>query len=186
MVDRYDEPKDVLSYVRDGVAGKIPEIEGAGTWVNSLWDPNYAPSGKHSLTGWFFFPMASALSKEEWNEVKETYNERFLNRFVRWAPNMTRDNVIADYFYTPYDQELEMRLMEGDFQNGSFVPNQSNANRPFPEASQYRTEIEGLYLCGPYMHPGGGASSGVGYNCFKIVAEDYGLEKFWEGQTRGF
>jgi phytoene dehydrogenase-like protein len=50
----------------------------------------------------------------------------------------------------------------------------------------YRTEIEGLYLCGPYMHPGGGVSGAPGYNAFKIIAEDFGLERFWEDHDRGF
>jgi len=36
------------------------------------------------------------------------------------------------------------------------------------------------------MHPGGGASSAPGYNCFKIIAEDFGLDKFWEQLGRGY
>jgi phytoene dehydrogenase-like protein len=99
---------------------------------------------------------------------------------------MTRDNVIADYFYTPLDQQEEMRLMEGDFCNGAVRPDQLTHNRPFPEAAHYRTEIENLYLCGPYTHPGGGASAACGYNAFKIIAEDFGLEKAWEKHPRGY
>jgi len=182
----YDTPEEVLEYCSDATNGRIPKIPGAGIWVNSLWDPTYAPPGKHSLCGWFFFPKAGTHSREEWEEVRATYNDRFIVRYSRWAPNMTRDNVIDDYFYTPLDQEDEMRLMEGDFCNGAVRPDQMGYNRPFAEASQYRTEIDGLYLCGPYMHPGGGASAAVGYNAFKIIAEDYGLEKFWETNDRGY
>lgn len=182
----FDTPEEVLEYCRDAENGRIPRIPGAGTWVNSLWDPTYAPPGKHSLCGWFFFPKASSQSREEWEEVRATYNDRFIERFSKWAPNMTRDNVIADYFYTPQDQEDEMRLMEGDFANGAMRPDQMGSNRPFPEASMYRTEIEGLYLCGPYTHPGPGASAACGYNAFKVIAEDYGLEKFWEKNERGY
>jgi phytoene dehydrogenase-like protein len=154
--------------------------------VNSLWDPTYAPPGKHSLCGWFFFPKASTRSREDWEEVRATYNDRFIERFRRWAPNMTRANVIDDYFYTPLDQQDEMRLMEGDFFNGAVRPDQLGYMRPFPEASNYRTEIEGLYLCGPCTHPGGGASGGPGYNAFKIIAEDFGLKRFWETNDRGY
>lgn len=183
----YDEPAEVLEYCRDAEGGRIPRIPGAGIWVNSLWDPTYAPPGKHSLTGWFFFPKASTQSREQWEEVRATYNERFLARFGRWAPNMTRANVIADYFYTPLDQQDEMRLMEGDFCNGAIRPDQMGANRPFPEASMYRAEIEGLYLCGPYMHPGGGVSCGPGYCAYKVIAADYGLPyRPWETATRGY
>ena len=99
---------------------------------------------------------------------------------------MTWDNVIDHYFYTPLDQEDEMRLMEGDFMNGAMRLDQLGPFRPFPEAAQFRTEIDNLYLCGPYMYPGGGASGATGYNCFKIIAEDFGLDKFWESLPRGF
>jgi phytoene dehydrogenase-like protein len=182
----FDTPEQVIEYCRDAETGRIPRIPGAGTWVNSLWDPTYAPPGKHSLCGWFFFPKASTHSPEEWEEVRASYNDKFIRHFEKWAPNMTWDNVIADYFYTPLDQQNEMRLMEGDFANGAMRPDQSGYNRPFPEAAHYRTEIPNLYLCGPYMYPGPGASAANGYNAFKIIAEDFGLDKFWEKHPRGY
>jgi phytoene dehydrogenase-like protein len=182
----FDTPQEMLEYCRDAECGRIPRIPGAGIWVNSLWDPTYAPHGKHSLCGWFFFPKASTHTREEWQEIKATYNDLFLERFRKWAPNMTGSNVIEDYFYTPLDQQDEMRLMEGDFMNGAVSPDQGGPNRPFPEAAHYRTEIEGLYLCGPYMFPGGGASAATGYNAFKNIAEDFGLEKFWQTNERGY
>ena len=49
------------------------------------------------------------------------------------------------------------------------------ANRPFPEASNYRTEVDGLYLCGPSAYPGGGMHAACGYNAFKAIAEDLSL-----------
>ncbi|MCP4751260.1 MAG: NAD(P)/FAD-dependent oxidoreductase [Proteobacteria bacterium] len=182
----YDTPADVLEYCNDAENGRIPRIPGAGIWVNSLWDPTYAPPGKHSLSGWFFFPKASTQTREQWEEVRATYNDKFIRRYTEFAPNMNWDNVIDHYFYTPLDQEDEMRLMEGDFFNGAVRLDQMGYNQPFPEASQYRTEIENLYLCGPYMFPGGGASGATGYNCFKQIAEDFGLEKTWEETGRGY
>ncbi len=182
----FDTPEEVLEYCNDAENGRIPRTPGAGIWVNSLWDPTYAPPGKHSLTGWFFFPKASTQTRDQWEEVRATYNDRFVRRFEQFAPNMTWDNIIDHYFYTPQDQEDEMRLMEGDFANGAMRPDQFGPNRPFPEASQYRTEIKGLYLCGPYMHPGPGVAAACGYNAFKSIAEDFGLEKTWEKTGRGF
>ncbi len=182
----FDSAAELYEYCHDAHSGKIPKTYGEGIWVNSLWDPTYAPPGKHSLTGWIFLPKASSQSREKWEEIRATWNDNFLKNFERFAPNMTKDNIIDDYFYTPQDQEDEMRLMEGDFCNGGVKASQRGHNRPFPEAAQYRTEIENLYLCGPFMHPGGGASAGPGYNCFKIIAEDFGLDKFWEKLDRGY
>ncbi|EQD53313.1 FAD dependent oxidoreductase, partial [mine drainage metagenome] len=169
-----DSDVEMLRYIRDAYGGRLPG-PGAGTWVNSLWDPAQAPPGSHAATGWYFFPPASALSPGEWVEVRATYNERFLDRWRRFAPNMTADNVMAHRLYTPDQMERKNLMREGDFSNGEFALDQLGANRPFPEASNYRTEVEGLYLCGPSAYPGGGVHAACGYNAFKAIAEDLGV-----------
>lgn len=170
----FDGTEDMAHYIRDAYGGRLPE-PGAGTWVNSLWDRSQAPPGAHAATGWYFFPPASALTAEEWTDVRETYNHRFLATWRRFAPNMTPDNVLAQRLYTPDQMERKNMMREGDFSNGEFAPDQVGANRPFPEASDYRTEIGGLYLCGPSAYPGGGIHAACGYNSFKVIAQDCGL-----------
>ena len=44
--------------------------------------------------------------------------------------------------------------------------------RPVPALARYRTPIEGLYLCGPGMHPGGGVSGVPGYNAARAILRD--------------
>ena len=46
--------------------------------------------------------------------------------------------------------------------------------RPLPELAQYRTPIEGLWLCGPGMHPGGGIAGAAGYNCARAILNGKG------------
>jgi phytoene dehydrogenase-like protein len=41
--------------------------------------------------------------------------------------------------------------------------------RPLPELAHYRTPIDGLWLCGPSMHPGPGILGASGYNCARAV-----------------
>jgi phytoene dehydrogenase-like protein len=170
----FDGPEDTVRYIRDAYMGRLPK-PAAGTWVNSLWDPAQAPPGRHAATGWYFLPVASALTAAEWTEVRETFNESFLDVWQESAPNMNRDNVIAHKLYTPDQMERKNLMREGDFSNGEFAPDQLGANRPFPEASNYRTEIGGLYLCGPSAYPGGGVHAACGYNAYKAIAEDLGL-----------
>lgn len=170
----FEGTEDMSHYIRDAYSGCLPQ-PAAGTWVNSLWDPAQAPHGKHAATGWYFLPPASALSASEWADVRATFNDRFLDRWAEFAPNMTRDNVIADRLYTPDQMERKNMMLEGDFSNGEFAPDQMGSNRPFPEASNYRTEVDGLYLCGPSAYPGGGAHAACGYNAFKAIADDLGL-----------
>ncbi len=170
----FDGEVDMAHYIRDSYGGRMPE-PGAGTWVNSLWDRSQAPAGRHCATGWYFLPPASALSAEEWQDVRDTFNDRFLDKWRQAAPNMTADNVLAHRLYTPDQMERKNMMREGDFSNGEFSPDQLGTNRPFPEASNYRTEIDGLYLCGSSAFPGGGIHAAAGYNAFKVIAQDNGL-----------
>lgn len=88
---------------------------------------------------------------------------------------MTSDNVIAHKLYTPDQMERKNLMREGDFSHGEFVPDQQGTSRPFPEASNYITEIDSLYLCGSSAYPGGGVHAACGYNAYKKIAEDLGL-----------
>ncbi len=170
----YDGPEDMARYIRDAYSDLLPQ-PAAGIWVNSLWDRSQAPAGAHAAAGWYFFPVASALSAEEWTEVRATYNQRFLQVWRQFAPNMRPDNVIAERLYTPEQMERKNLMREGDFSSGEFSPDQMGVNRPFPEASNYRTEVESLYLCGPSSYPGGGVHAACGYNAYKAIAQDLGL-----------
>jgi phytoene dehydrogenase-like protein len=41
--------------------------------------------------------------------------------------------------------------------------------RPLPQLARYRTPIEGLWLCGPGMHPGAGIAGAAGFNCAQEI-----------------
>jgi len=180
----FDGPDDTIRYIRDAYSGRLPK-PAAGLWVNSLWDRAQAPAGRHAATGWYFLPPASALSAEEWEDARNTFNDRFIDQWQAAAPNMTRDNIIAHRLYTPDQMERKNMMFEGDFSNGEFAPDQLGVNRPFPEASNYRTEIDGLYFCGPSSFPGGGVHSACGYNAYKAIAEDLELASPVDA-TRGY
>jgi len=182
----YDSAQEVLDYCRAGHVDRIPDLPGAGLWVNSIWDPTQAPPGKHNLTGWYFFPRASTQSESDWDEIKRSYNTRFRELFEKFAPNMTSDNVIADYLHTPLDQERGMRMREGDFGHGAMSADQMGFLRPFAGASRYATEIDGLYLCSSCCYPGGGVTAAPGYNCFKILCEDFGYPEVWHREDRSY
>lgn len=171
----FDDDHDVLRYIRDAYGGRVPERPAAGTWVNSLWDRAQAPPGHHAATGWVFLPKASELSPAEWADLRAGYNDRLLAVWRQVAPNMTAENVLGDRLYTPDQMEHKNLMREGDFSNGEFSFDQVGANRPFPEAATYRTEVAGLYLCGPSAYPGGGVHAACGYNAFKAIAEDLAL-----------
>lgn len=187
VITGFDEPHEVVAHIREAVAGKVPTIPGLFCCTNSAMNPSYAPAGKHALTAYVFFPKASLLTRDEWREVRATYNDRILSHFSRWAPNMTRANVIADYFETPLEFQDDKGLPEGDFCLGAIRPDQLGYNRPFREAAMYRAEIKNLYLCSSGQHPMGGISCGCGYNAYKVIADDFNLSyRPWETSPRGY
>ncbi len=73
-------------------------------------------------------------------------------------------------------------MRAGDLLVGSFANDQIGYNRPFPGSGQYRTPIEGLYLCGGSTHPGGNITGLCGYNAAAVVAADLGLNLWWGPQ----
>ena len=44
--------------------------------------------------------------------------------------------------------------------------------RPLPGWAQYRTPVDGLYLCGAGTHPGGGVTGAPGYNAARRILRD--------------
>jgi len=177
----YENAQEVSEYILDAMAGRPPKLPACGTWVNTLWDPSQAPPGKHAMNGWYFFPRASDLTPAEWEELKRTYNGRFLALWEKYAPNMTRDNVIADALYTPYDIEKEMGMPEGDFGHGRpksdvYMDMDATGDRT---VGMTRTKTDGLYLCA-----GNGVSAGPGYSAFKAIVEDYELPEIWKRDDR--
>ena len=175
----FENHEQVSEYILQAYGGQIPERPGAGTWVNSLWDPTQAPEGLHSMNGWFFFPKASCLSPAEWDQVRSEYNGRFLDLWGKYAPNMTRENVIADKLYVAFDMERRMAMPEGDFSHGRL----GQMSFGMPRNFTFRTEIDGLYMCGASAG-GGGISAAGGYNAFKVIAQDYDLPKIWQKHDR--
>jgi phytoene dehydrogenase-like protein len=145
---------EVIEHVRDVERGLLPK-PAAAVRVNSLWDSSQAPRGLHTAGGDNFFPSVNSLDEHQWADVKGTYNEAFLRRWAEFAPNMTRENVLADAFYIPVHSDRKLLLREG--------------------AAQYRTEVDGLYVCGTSTYPGGGIHGACGFNAYQVIAVDLNL-----------
>jgi phytoene dehydrogenase-like protein len=52
--------------------------------------------------------------------------------------------------------------------------------RPLPELAEFRTPIEGLYLAGSCMHPGGGIIAGPAVIAAELIMDDLNRPKWWE------
>jgi phytoene dehydrogenase-like protein len=80
--------------------------------------------------------------------------------------------VIEQHTATPYDLAHIHGFPQGQAYHAELALDQALWMRPVPQLSRYRTPIEGLYLCGPAMHPGGGIIGAAGANAARIVLGD--------------
>jgi phytoene dehydrogenase-like protein len=142
--------------------------------VDTLWDGSRAPAGKH-LVGLEEFAAPRRLFGD-WRALRERFTEHLLSQWARYAPNMTRENVIALRVYGPDEIETKRPdMLEGGYSSGSTIASQTGRFRPLPELSGYRMILDNLYNCSANMHSGSGIGRGSSYNCFHTIAADLGL-----------
>ncbi|MGA8831945.1 MAG: hypothetical protein WB554_10090, partial [Desulfomonilaceae bacterium] len=104
-----------------------------------------------------------------------------------YAPNMTKDNVIATHITTPMDVQMRnLNMPQGGWTGEDMIASQMGRMRPFPELAFYRLPVKNLYLASAAAHSGPGIGRGSAYNCFKVIAEDFGLPKIWEQKGRPY
>ena len=150
---------------------------------HSLADPTRAPEGKSIIMTEQFILAANMLSEAEWMEYKKVHAEEVMSLLQAHSSNMSWDNVIGYAPLTPYDHcRLDNMAPYGNWGVIDCLPSQIGRLRPIPELSRHRTPVENLYATGTAWHPWGQGSAWHGYNCYKIIAEDYGLDRPWDGQ----
>ncbi len=150
--------------------------------VNSLFDPSDAPEGKYTGLLRQFVPYAlRRKGAYEWKAYGPLYASHCIEEWRKYAPNL-EDSKIIDYVaYTPLDiEEKLINMVRGDWMMGEIAPDNLLERRPFPELSEYRTPIRGLYMCGSTQHPHGFITFGPAYNALEVIAEDLRIEKWWK------
>ncbi len=168
--------------------GKVDPELNLIIWQHTLIDPTQAPAGKVVCGTEDFVPPANALTPEEWMAFKRVHAEQVMSLWHEFAPNMSWENVIGYTPETPYDCcRMKNMAPTGNWAIIDHVPGQMGRNRPIPELAYYRVpDIGGVYCTGSAWHPTAGARACQAYNCYKVIAEDLGLEKPWEKERRPF
>jgi phytoene dehydrogenase-like protein len=124
-------------------------------------DPTLAPPGQHVLSA--IVQYAPYALKEGWESGRQGFIAVVLDTLERFAPGL-RGCVIGTELLTPADIEREFRISGGHWHHGDLAFDQFLMVRPVPGAAQYRTPMEGLFLCGAGCHPGGGVMGVAGRN----------------------
>jgi phytoene dehydrogenase-like protein len=113
-----------------------------------------------------------ALRESAWDrEHVQALATRVVQRLDEAAPGLGA--AVAEWnLQTPVDLENMYGWPEGQPYHAEIALDQWLWMRPVPALARYRTPIEGLYLCGPAMHPGGGMPGAAGANAASIVVRD--------------
>ncbi|MDA0679308.1 MAG: NAD(P)/FAD-dependent oxidoreductase [Proteobacteria bacterium] len=150
--------------------GDIPDELWVDCVLASNVDPGLATEGKHVLTCFVQY-LPYKPKNSSWEFEREKLGDKVVETIGRYAPNMP-SSVVARKVYTPYDLEKTFGITEGNIFHGDINMGQLFFMRPLPGWSQYRTPIDGLYLCGAGTHPGGGVTGAPGYNAAKQILRD--------------
>jgi len=166
-------------------AGRLPERPAGNGAVPSLFDPSYAPPGKHVAFWWPWAPYDLDGDAANWDARHDEIAELMLAQWAEYAPNLRPGGaapgaVLGMRLFSPLDIERScINMVRGSHHVGAYEPAQLGGNRPVPELGRYRTPIEGLYLCGASSHPGGSVSAAPGYNGANAIVEDLGIKPWW-------
>jgi phytoene dehydrogenase-like protein len=151
--------------------GDIPEELWVDCVVASNADSTLAPPGTHIMTTFIQY-VPYKLREGTWDEKRELLGDRVVKKIAEYAPNVPR-SIVARQVLTPLDLERTYGLTEGNIFHGDLSLEQLFFMRPVPGWSQYRTPVEGLYLCGAGAHPGGGVTGAPGYNAAQRALRDW-------------
>jgi len=177
----YESSADVERDMTEVRSGSVPSTAALHASVPTMNDPTQAPSGKHVAFGWQFVPSRPEGEDSSWwsEEQCDKQRDAMVDTWVRYAPNVA-DIELARAAHSPLDTQLAVPSMWlGDRHHGSYHPENSYELRPAPGLADYRTPIDGLYLCGSSNHPGGSVNGIPGFNAAGVVARDLGIEPWW-------
>jgi phytoene dehydrogenase-like protein len=135
--------------------------------VPTLADPALAPAGQHVLSA--VVQYAPYALKGGWDYGQRVaFTGLLVDTLERHAPGL-KGTVLGAELLTPVDIEREFRIDGGHWHHADLAFDQFLMVRPVPGATQHRTPLEGLYLCGAGCHPGGGVMGIAGRNAAQQV-----------------
>lgn len=181
LMDFYTMRDMLLEYDKLRRGEVSPRLIAGGD--NAIFDPTRAPEGAGVFYGVNFGPYqlyvpGSGASAAAWDAQKEAHADRALAQYRKFFVNLGDDNILGRKICSPLDHERGSpnSMVEGDAHGCAPFFYQSAGHRPTPDLGSFRVpEVEGLYLVGPFMHPGGGVF-GAGRATAIQMMDDMGID----------
>jgi phytoene dehydrogenase-like protein len=152
---------------RAGRPAADPHIE---LCIPTVHDASLAPDGKHVIT----IDVNSqpyTLAEGDWDAIRDEVADRAVAKLEGYFPGLT-DSITARQVLTPADLESRLGIWGGHALHGEMSFDQLFNLRPVRGWADYRTPVDGLWLCGAGTHPGGGVTGANGRNCAREVIRE--------------
>ncbi|HET7670693.1 MAG TPA: NAD(P)/FAD-dependent oxidoreductase, partial [Burkholderiales bacterium] len=112
--------RDQVRAYQEIAAGVAPRKEMLQITLPTLFDPSQAPAGKHTTVVWQYAPYHA-----DWKSLREEYAEHCLALWRSYAPNMTKDKILAMKIQDPTDTErVNDNMVNGVDVVGDMTPDQ--------------------------------------------------------------
>lgn len=152
---------------RSGRPADDPHVE---MCIPTVHDPSLAPPGHHVLT----IDVNSQpyhLAEGSWEEIADEVADRAIAKLETYFPGLT-ESILHRQVLSPLGLERLLGIHGGHALHGDMGFDQLFTLRPVRGWADYRTPIEGLWLCGAGTHPGGGVTGANGRNCAREVLKE--------------
>lgn len=165
MEEIHSACQDALS----GLPSQRPVIE---MTIPSSLDKTISPPGKHVINLFIQYTPYQP-SDGSWQDAayRESFAKRCFSLIDEYAPGFS-SSILGYDMLTPPDLEREIGLTGGNIFHGAMGLDSLFLMRPVKGWSNYRTPLQGLYLCGSGAHPGGGVMGAPGRSAAHVVIED--------------
>jgi phytoene dehydrogenase-like protein len=136
------------------------------------------PEGKSQLYLTSYQPYSlDRQGPARWDDIKEDVADKLITSLSHFFPGL-EESIIAREVDSPLDMERwsPNSFVNGEVHGAGLQLFQTMGFRPTPELARYAVPgVERLYLCGPFMHPGG-AIFGVGRPTAIKIMDDLGID----------
>jgi phytoene dehydrogenase-like protein len=139
------------------------------------YDETQAPAGRHVSFIWDFVKCDANENQNmgEWDSLGPRMANLDKAQWNRFAPNMTEDNILDTFVYTPLDVQRNLINMIGG------ALQMRSVNMPSRALPSVETPIAHYYYCGAGTFPGGAITMSNGYIAANVIARIEGIKPWW-------
>ncbi len=157
---------DLLDHLEDLVTGDATGEEWLHVTLPTTFDKTMAPKG-HTLAR----IESVVVYDPEWRSRSEAHGDACLETLKQFA-EIDEQKVVIRRETTPVDIEEKLTTMtKGSYKRGAYTSLQLGYLRPNDQCSRSETPIDGLFIGGASMYPGGMILGATGYLAATVVGE---------------